>query len=120
MKLTIKEAIEQGYKYCNIEEFGDGTITSLADVLSGKEYWDPTETTYYLCEKEPRHHSISKKQIEDLIQEDIDCQEEYYLEDGFDTALEGCDDLIKQLTEKINSNISKHNFYFNTDIQLLP
>lgn len=120
MKLTIKEALEQGYKYCNIEECDEGTLTKLEDLASGAEFWDEKETTYYLCGKEPSHHSIRKETIEELIQEHIDDQEDYYMEDGFDTALEGCDDLIKQLTDRINKNIGKHNFYFNTDIQLIP
>lgn len=118
--LTINEAIAEGYKYCNIEECGDGTLVKLSDIVSGEVIWDPLETTFYLCDKEPSHHSIDPGQIEDLIQENIDATEDYYKEDGFNTALEGCDDLIKQLSERINKNLLKHNFYFNGDIKLLP
>lgn len=118
--LTLNEAIAEGYKYCNIEECEDGALVKLSDIASGKVEWDYRETTYFLCDKEPRHHTIDPVDIDNLIQETIDGQEEYYTEDGFDDALDGCDELIAALATTINQNLKKHSFYFTGDIKLLP
>lgn len=116
--LTLDEAIAEGYHCCNTEE-SEGYVTRLSDIKSGKSSL-LLETTYYLCEKEPRFHSVNKRTIEEIVQDHIDCQEEFYVEDGFDTAFEGCDDLLSELEHRINQNLRKHKFYFNSDIVLIP
>jgi len=118
-KLTVKQALEQGYEYCafNVQDWGH--VIEITD-LTPEDFED--ERGYVLCDKQPTQYAISDSQIEDSIVEHIDCQDEFNDEDSelSGIALEGCDDLLKQLTDKINKNLSVKKFWFQTKIQLVP
>lgn len=115
MDLTIEQAIEQGYIY-SIEDGGERLI-KLLDIRKDPAWY--TDRNLLLCEKKPTHFQIGPDHIENLVSEDFDCQEEFAADDGLSVfALEGCDDLFKQLTERINKNMLQKDFYFNTQIKL--
>lgn len=110
--LTLEQAIEQGYKYFIIEHCEEHPM--LLD--KSKDY---SHDTLVLCEIEPRLFTIDESSIEELISDNIDSGEEFYMDEGLSpTALEGCEDLIKQLADRINANMAKINFWFPSDIRL--
>lgn len=117
-KLTIKQALEQGYEYCayNVQDWG--TVINLKDLML-EDFED--ERGYVLCDKQPTNYTVSADDIENMITEHIDCQDEFNDEDGelSGIALKDCDDLIKQISDKINSNLSAKNFWFATKIELI-
>lgn len=113
--LTKEQALTEGFKYCVKDDEWE-VLLHVAD-FNFEDYDEPFEI--HLCDKEPTYHRIDEEEISNLIIEHLDAQEEFYSEDGFPDALNGCDDLLTELSEKINLNLRKHKFYMPTDIQLL-
>lgn len=113
--MGIFQAIEEGYEYC-MREHSEGKLLHLTDVVS--EPGDYANTTLFLCEKEPRFHGTDWENLNTLIIEDLDNQEEFYSDESFTEATDGCEDLLKQLADKINENMSKRPFWFPTKIVL--
>lgn len=110
--MNLQKAIAEGYKYCVVETEPEYLI-ELKDVLEDPEEYKGKDL--FLCDLEPEIYTKSPEQLETLIQENIDEQEDYFMEDGFVNALDGTEDLIKALSEKINFNLSRHKFYMSSD-----
>jgi len=113
--MNIQQAIEEGYEYC-MAVGNEGILIHLTDALL--EPGEYANNQLLLCEKEPRFHSIDAEDIENLLVEHLDNQEEFYSDESFAEATKGCDDLIKQLAEKMNENLGNRPFYFTTKIYL--
>lgn len=110
--MKIQQAIADGYKYCAEEDSGERLI-SLEHVMSSPI--DYADKILHLCEKNARHMSLSDDEIATALVEQLENDDEFYNEDGCDYAIEGCDDLLKALSERIKSNLSKRFFYFTTN-----
>lgn len=108
------QAIKDGYTYCVQENFEDSLIY-LSDIVLDPSIY--IGKPLILCEKESSHMTVSGDTIAELIMDHIYCQDEFYSED-WDGSLKECDSLLQQLSDKINSNLSKKEFYFPSDIEL--
>lgn len=109
--MNIQDAIDEGYEFCVIEG-SEGRLIHLTDVMMEPGIY--SHSTLLLCEKDPRYHGTDYENLITLIIDDLDNQEEFYSEEGFPESIEGCEELLKQLADKINENLSKRPFYFST------
>ena len=122
-QLTVKEALEQGYTHAtyNTDDF---TYCRKIDRIKEGDFDLAQEMfgSYILATKEASHYSFNDNTIKEVLNNHIYNQDEFNDEDGelAAIALEGCEDLLKQLTDKINENLTKKNFYFQTNIKLIP
>lgn len=114
IKHRSEKAIDERYVYC-IQQGSEDCLIKISDIVQFPDNYEGR--TFLLCEKEPRKMTVSDQQIADLIDEYLNNQDEYYSDD-WDDALTDCEDLLKQLSEKVNTNLSKRKFYFNSDIEL--
>ncbi len=109
-KLTVKEAIEQGYKYC----------TKKWDEMSKVKIQDcKFDHCYLLIGKETVPYEISDTIISELVRQYLDEQEDVYDEYGKMSALASeCN--YTDITNQVNEKISAVKYLFTTDIQLIP
>lgn len=112
--MKIKDAISQGYHYCMVNE-GEYLI-KVSDVLFSPEEY--TRDSLFLCEPEPQYVTVSDDEIADMIQEKVENQEDFYSDDIAAIALEGTDELLKALSDKINANFARKPFYNQSNIKL--
>lgn len=110
--LTLSQAIEQGYTHYTL--YGSGECAQLSDLNES----DLANNKYYLLEKDGIPFNISADTIQEVLNEHIDNQEEFYCED--DTLY---DELAKADFEKISELVNvgfKTRFRFPTGIRLIP
>lgn len=122
-KITVKEALEQGYIRCG---YDNTDFQHLMDI-SGLQPQD-FESTYngslVVADNSPVTYSIDVSDIVDMITDKISEQED--INDENDMMIDYLDeykDLEKDLApivEKINAFIGQHKIYFLTDIKLIP
>lgn len=117
MKLTVKEAIEQGFEYAGKKDTGWQNYDELTDLHP----IDVESGNYYLASKEKTHPFIDEKSLLELITEDIDCR--FCDETGCDDstvsdALHGLD--LTSLVKEINERLSVIWSSTLTDIELIP
>lgn len=114
-KLTIQQAIEQGYKYFVYPEDGYQTIKTIVS--------DEPDFTrkVMLCEKEPYHpNGMDSKSIAELLADNIECN--HVDETGDDT--EQVFDKIKSLDftdveKRIEEALSTLNYYRQSEVELI-
>lgn len=117
--LTLKEAIEQGYKYCLFDKEGWQSLIDISDV-GEKEL----ERGIVLCEKEPYQPAgMDAKSILEQIAEQIYCQ--HCDDTGDDTNdvydrimdidLSALEPLVKVIDEKLST---MKTFYRTSGIRL--
>lgn len=110
--MKIQQAIDEGYEYC-IEQYEETSLIHLTDVLLCPD--DYKDKILFLCEKDPSYVTLSDDEISSNIVEQLENQEEFYVDDDFFLeSLTGCDELLKALSNKINENLGKREFYFAT------
>ena len=121
-KITIAEAIEQGFKYfC---EDGGETMLKLSDYVGKGTPEPPSEQCYWLIGVTPHHYSISPKEIEEVLIDYALNQEEFGDEDGELADIvaelhEEKPELFNQLSEAINEKYKKKSFLMPTNIQVI-
>jgi len=117
-KLTVKEAIDQGYTKYGFEDVDDQTVNDLHDDVFDdidKDDWDG----FVLCEKEPTTPIIDKGFILEVLNDKIIDANDEMLIDGYalSNSLESID--YTDILEKINKELSKFEYWFLTEIKLV-
>ena len=114
--VICRNSFAEGYEFCQEEDVPN--LIYISDILHSPD--DYRDRTMVICNKEPQFMTISTEEIEILIKEKLTDQEDFYSDHNIGAeALEGTDEIIKALSEKINSNLSQHKFYFSCDIPLI-
>lgn len=113
MKLSIKEAIEQGYIYAGVQDGYWSAVKKLEKLT--KEDFDSYKV--FLAEKEGYAFTIDAKKIEELITDYLEDQDEVYDEDAELCELASEAD-FETLADDINQRLSKKRYYNLTDIEL--
>jgi hypothetical protein len=116
-QLTVKEALEQGYKYWGYPDMDGQSLKNvsdfcLEDVRNGY--------TPVLAEKESSSPAISTKDLLELILDDIYCNSE--LEDMEDRVEEAVKSAVnwEEISDAINAKLLPIEYYMLTDIKLVP
>lgn len=116
-KLTLSEAIKQGYTHCapvSCFEDGYGNVIPLEGIIPD----DLTGGDIVLCEKETTSYAISDDLLLDLLNNHLDDQDEVNNENGdLNDAAATVD--FGPITSALNDAFSKHRFYKGTDIYLI-
>jgi hypothetical protein len=109
-KLTLKDAIEQGYKYCT-PHYQETRCIKIEEC--------DFKRNYVLLDKEPRPFFISDELIPELVDSWLNEQDEVYDEDGrLNDAVAKVD--FSEITAKVNEALSNSiKFWHETDIFLI-
>lgn len=119
MKLTIKEALEQGYTKVGTDASGWQSLYELSD-LSPVDF--EGNTKYFLADKEAQYHLRNAKDLAEMIADRIS-------DDFADET--GCDDVngifeelkaidFSAICQKINYVMTSHPYWNLTKIELIP
>ncbi len=117
-KLTILEAIKQGYEYFVYPYDGYQTIKKLIDYSEEEIDWNKKPT---LCNKEPKHpYGMSAEELQEHLADVI--SDNHASNTGCDT--DDVYDAIKEIdfteiSEKIKEKLSHIDFYWQSEIELL-
>lgn len=114
LKITVKEAVEQGYNLFGYKDREFQQLQTLEDII--QEDFDTGEVLV-LAEKNPRYRSISAAEIQELVFDymyDIDemADDTDFMHHNFTTTD------FKPLSDLINERFSKITYYFLTDIEI--
>jgi len=123
MKLTIKKAIEEGYKHCIIKS--DEQVIKLSELeqeYTQEELIELLEyEEIYLCEKEPIKHNVNSVSIKSFISS-------YYTENHAEFMSESDIDKLyiklieidcSEIVTKINEILNSFKYYESTNIILV-
>lgn len=116
-QLTVKEALEQGYKYCGFSGREWQSLIPIEDLTDE----DFAEDTYVLAGKEPRQYLTSNEVIADLIADTIsnnEADESGRDDDEVYIGLKSLD--YSGVVEMINNELEKHKYRTFTYIKLTP
>lgn len=116
-QLTVKEALEQGYKYCGFAGKEWQMLISIEDLTEE----DFNEDTYVLAGKEALSYVTSVESIADLIADSIsdnEADESGRDDDEVYKGLKGLD--YTGVVEMINKELKKHGYRTFTYIKLIP
>src|ERR1700751_1574093 len=115
-KLTIKEAIEQGYTHFTEEE---GECLIILNSLDANDLEYYAEKVCYIVDMSaPRHYTISADEIKDIVTTYVSGQEEMADEDEkLITITESHN--YNELAESLNKRFSDIKYYEPTDITLI-
>lgn len=112
-QLTIAQAIEQGYTHYTLD--GSGVSERISNLDKDDLKYGGI---YLLLEKEGRTFSIDADTIQDILNDYITNQDEFYSED--DTLYEELEEAdFDKISELVNVGF-KTRFRFPTEIQLIP
>lgn len=117
-KLTLQQAIEQGYEYFIYPSDGYQALSSLTDYSEDEIKWDKNPT---LCKKEPQHPAgMDAEELKDHLADLI--ADNHASETGCDTDC--VSDAIKEIdfteiAEKIQEKLNGINFYWQSEIELV-
>jgi hypothetical protein len=120
IQLTVKEAIEQGYKYAGYANLDEQPLIKLTELQPHHfEHDDPECGPLVLCTLGGYKYAIDADTIMELVSDYLAAQDEVADEDAelCDLAAEAD---YKPLAEDINSRLAKKTYYDLTDIPLLP
>ena len=117
-KLTVLEAIEQGYKYFIYPCDGYQALKELTDYTDEEIDWDKTPT---LCHKEAQHPAGMdadelKEHLADVISDNHSSDTGCDTDDVYE-AIKEID--FTDIAEKIKEKLSGINFYWQSEIELL-
>lgn len=119
-KLTVAEALAQGYVHCAL---GNGERWQILSNISDLKPIDFEMQLYswFIADKEAINPSIDEESIKDLVAEHIQCN--WYDESGDDTE-EVYNKVMtidfKEITNVINEKLQSYCRYELTKIQLIP
>lgn len=118
IKLTLLQAIEQGYKHFVYPEDGYQALKSLSDYSENEIIWEKKPT---LCNKEPQHPAgMDAQELRDHLADVI--SDNHSSETGCDTdvvydAIREID--FSDIAVKIQEKLNEINFYWQSEIELL-
>lgn len=119
-KLTISEALAEGYTLCGYSGRDYQSLMNVADMT--KADFEQSEGKIVLAEKEPMHHKIGPDALIEFAVEDYFNNDEFSIDDTNDM-----EDLMKknksmfdEFAEKLNVIYREKDFYRITDIELIP
>lgn len=114
-QMTVKEALESGYKFCGQDKGEWQTLTEIDDV----EFEEGDE--YLICEKEPTNPYIHPKDLMNLIAEHMQCQWDDETGNDTERVFEAVKELdFEPFAKMINDSVSKIDAYHFTNIKLVP
>lgn len=118
-KLTIIEAIEQGYKFFIYPSDGYQALKSLDEYSEDEINWHANPT---LCEKEPNHpNGMTAEELRERLAEIF--SDEFAIQTGCDNDI--VYDAIMEIdfneaSLKIQEKLNKIDFYWQSEIELIP
>lgn len=119
-QLTIQQALEAGYTYSISKR--SGSVFKIENILRLHTKSSPIWDYMFVCDVEPIHYTLNADTIAEIIGDHIFAQDEVSDDDlelaGI--ALEGTDNLLKALADKINENLKSKDFYYPSNIKLIP
>lgn len=120
-KLTVKEAIEQGYQHFFYNSDGWQALKHLSDIEKGYKV-DWSRDDIYIVEKEPKQvMSLSEGEIKDLIVDHLEGQ--YYdltSNDDPNVVADAFGDFdFSDIEKKIDAVLEGITSYKSTDIKLI-
>ncbi|MBP1165082.1 hypothetical protein JOE44_001966 [Chryseobacterium sp. PvR013] len=116
-RLTIQQAIDQGYEYFVYPADGYQALKSLSDYAENEINWENNPT---LCNKEPQHPAgMNAEELRDHLADVI--SDNHASETGCDTDC--VFDAIKEIdftdiAEKIQDKLNGINFFWQSEIAL--
>jgi hypothetical protein len=114
-KMTIQEAIKQGYTRATCE--GSDYATDLDDLLGDPSIVEEGDT-WWIVEKDSFSYQIHENLIQGLIESHLEDQDEVYDEDGqLIDQLSTVD--FSEITSKVNEALSPVQFFKATSISLV-
>ena len=117
--LTIKEAIEQGYKFCG-EDRGEWQTLTRIDSLQENDEW-LVNGALLLAEKDYDNPGIDAESLADLLADHISNQWSDETGDDTDEVLDTIKKLdFQKFSEYINDSLTHVKSYKLTDIKLVP
>jgi hypothetical protein len=119
MKLTIAQALEQGYTKVGTDASGWQHLHDIED-LSSVDF--ESKTKYFLADKEAQYHLRETKDLAEMIADRI--SDDYADETGCDDV----NDILEQIkaldfssiNQKINYVMTQHPYWHLTKIELVP
>jgi hypothetical protein len=108
-KLTVSQALEQGYTYATLED-GEGRLVRLAECEPGQ--------SYELVSKEGVPFAISNDTIQELVDDYLCNQDIVADEDGELNDIAAAID-YSEITKKLNEAFSVKKYYFGIGIMLI-
>ena len=119
MKLTLKEALEQGYTKCGTDASGWQHLYELSD-LSSADF--EGNTKYFLADKEAQYHLRNTNDLSEMIADRI--SDDYADETGCDDVNDILEEIKKidfsSVCRRINNVMTRHPYWMLTKIQLVP
>jgi len=118
-KLTVKEALEQGYTKVGTKTNDWQSLVDLEDIKD----FDSRETTFYLADKKSNSPSTSVEDIKELLVEHISVNHSDETGDDTDDVYDLLNAIelseFEPLVEKINKVLEAKTYHWLTDIQLI-
>lgn len=119
-KLTIQQAIEQGYTSCGIKDYD--SFQRLISLEHMDESNFENDRKYVLADKQAKYYTNTSLQLTELLTEQVATW--YCEESGDDDGMEIERELAKiidltPISNAINEYFTKHPFYSLTDIEVV-
>lgn len=123
-KLTIKQAIAEGYTLCGVDGPEYQSLTRIEDLTSDEILFDYTGKgrRLLLANKEPRIHTTSAKDLMDQAIDDYYNDEDFSQDDTgeIDRAIRKEKELFEEFATKLNAIYATKGIYMLTKIELVP
>jgi len=114
-KLTIEEALEQGYTMCIY-----GGYSNALDLIEDAKDIDFTREPYFLEPTMSHPGGLSSKEIAEMMAEQLQLNYSELVDDD-ETVYNIIKELdFKDMEDKITEALSKVNYYPSTNIKLIP
>lgn len=121
-QLTLKEAIEQGYKYYGFDNDEDQNLNELHDDIFEEELSNIEKHAHLrLFSKEYKSPIIKPEDLKQHVIEYLEAvfEEEFYNEEGdlYEKCMNKVD--FKSITDQINKPLLEEKYYFMSNIKLI-
>lgn len=117
MKLTVKEAIEQGYTHYGRE--GD-EYNKRIDKIQPESLYFPERPVFLIDKDNSYHFTISAKSIEEWVVETLVGEQDEVSDPDGELSVLAADADYQKLADDINERMSKIKYRDLTDIELIP
>jgi len=120
MKLTVKEALEQGYTKCGFDQTDWQTVMEISDMKSC-DFETPMLSKLVVFSKESTCPDVSEQRLKEIIADQV--SDNWSDETGDDTSsvfdkIMSVD--FSEIHEKLTNALSEYQCWFATDIELIP
>jgi len=118
MKLTIKEALEQGYIKCGYDEREWQSLMDIED-LSPDDF--NNDKKIILADKESQSTLVDSEYLKDLLADNISSMHQDEIGDDTDSVYDSIKAIEFESTAVIiNNTLSVHRYWNLTEIELIP